>query len=43
MISFTNYILSNPIVVYGIGAAMAVACFGGALAVASIFREVVRK
>lgn len=43
MISFTNYVLSNPLVVYGIGAAMAIICFGCALAVGSVVRVVVRK
>jgi len=43
IISFTNYVLSNPLVVYGIGAAMAIICFGGALAVGSIVRAVARK
>ena len=43
MISFTNYVLSNPLVVYGIGAAMAIVCFGCALAVMSLFKLGVRK
>lgn len=37
MISFTNYVLTNPIAVYGIGAAMAIICFGVALAFGSLF------
>ena len=43
MISFTNYVLSNPLVVYGIGSAMAIICFGFVLALGSIVRVVVRK
>ena len=43
MISFANYVLSNPLVVYGIGAAMAIVCFGSALAVGSLFRKGVEK
>lgn len=43
MISFTNYILTNPIAIFGIGAALAVIPFGITLAVVSVFKEVVRK